>query len=362
MGLLRLFLAITVIAAHTGPSAVFTFVGGDLAVEVFFVISGFYMQLVLSSARYPTLSMFYLSRAMRLLPPYWLVAFLSLLLAPAGWFMSLAAMGTAPTVYLTAANATLLMQDTTLFLQSVNHSVRFASSVASAEHPLYKFLLVAQAWSLSLEMYFYALVPALARLRTRYLIVLLVASLAARIIFYSVAFDQDPWTHRFFPFEIAMFVSGMLAYRYFSSRQIIKFAKTATAIIWIYLLASGLFMADVPAVVRFVFPLVVALFLPAIFSLSQRSSLDTRIGELSYPVYLVHLLILTYGINAFRATFPLFRDVPIFFILTVLSIAAGYALLILVDRPIDRIRHLITERKAGLRRGEVLGVIAPPLA
>lgn len=48
MGLIRILLAISVIIAHTESILGFNMVGGTLAVQAFFIISGFYMALILS--------------------------------------------------------------------------------------------------------------------------------------------------------------------------------------------------------------------------------------------------------------------------------------------------------------------------
>ena len=48
MGILRFLLAISVVAHHCGPILGFDFVGGQVAVQSFFIISGFYMSLILN--------------------------------------------------------------------------------------------------------------------------------------------------------------------------------------------------------------------------------------------------------------------------------------------------------------------------
>ena len=68
MGTLRLLLAIGVIAEHAGIAIG---VGSFTAVEAFFMLSGFYMSLILSNGTYRTLP-FYLSRALRIFPVFWL--------------------------------------------------------------------------------------------------------------------------------------------------------------------------------------------------------------------------------------------------------------------------------------------------
>lgn len=73
MGTLRLLLALAVVLFHSGPF-VFTgsdWVGGIVAVEGFFVVSGFYMALVLHQRYGGRLRDFYANRLLRLFPLYW---------------------------------------------------------------------------------------------------------------------------------------------------------------------------------------------------------------------------------------------------------------------------------------------------
>ena len=72
MGALRLFLAVSVLVAHAGPLFGFNLMFSDVAVKLFFIISGFYMSLVLSG-KYEGKSLrwtFYTNRFLRLYPAY----------------------------------------------------------------------------------------------------------------------------------------------------------------------------------------------------------------------------------------------------------------------------------------------------
>src|SRR5262245_14387299 len=60
MGLVRVALAMAVLLGHL-PVASFKFMGGGLAVQSFFIVSGFYMALVLSG-KYRDVGLFYSNR------------------------------------------------------------------------------------------------------------------------------------------------------------------------------------------------------------------------------------------------------------------------------------------------------------
>ena len=75
MGLLRLILALSVFIVHTGSFYGFNLVGFSVAVQSFFVISGFYMSLILNE-KYKGPGSYYLfisNRFLRLLPAHWVV-------------------------------------------------------------------------------------------------------------------------------------------------------------------------------------------------------------------------------------------------------------------------------------------------
>src|SRR5437868_6916470 len=69
MGLLRLYLALCVVAGHSSALLPWKMHDGRQAVEIFYMISGFYMSLVLST-KYNSRSSFYASRALRIFVPY----------------------------------------------------------------------------------------------------------------------------------------------------------------------------------------------------------------------------------------------------------------------------------------------------
>ena len=61
--------------------------------------------------------------------------------------------------------------------------------------------------------FFYLLAPFLINLRLRTIFAIIAAAFAARFSWYAMGHDVDPWTYRFFPFEIGLFVLGIAAYR-----------------------------------------------------------------------------------------------------------------------------------------------------
>jgi len=91
MGLIRFMLAISVVIAHTSDLFGFGFVGGEMAVKIFFMISGFYMALILNEKYIGANSSYWLflkNRLLRLYPLYFLVLFLTLIITYFGYSMN----------------------------------------------------------------------------------------------------------------------------------------------------------------------------------------------------------------------------------------------------------------------------------
>ena len=75
MGTIRLLLALAVVFTH---SYGYLFTGGKLAVQLFYIISGYLMSLILlNNKTYSNLYKFYSNRLLRLFPVYWGVAILT---------------------------------------------------------------------------------------------------------------------------------------------------------------------------------------------------------------------------------------------------------------------------------------------
>src|ERR1700759_2448929 len=82
MGLIRILLALAVVAGHCGAVWKFYMVGGKVAVQSFFIISGFYMSLILNEkyiGKNKSYKLFISNRLLRLYPVYWAVLTCTLL-------------------------------------------------------------------------------------------------------------------------------------------------------------------------------------------------------------------------------------------------------------------------------------------
>ena len=342
MGTLRTIFALAVAIAHAGGLRGYWPMNGDTAVQAFYVVSGFYMALVFTE-KYSALASpartFWLNRYLRLAPAYILLAAISLwVVNPAlldGLDLRLRGL-------IVLSQISILGQDIFAFLGidlTSNHLFfvkNFHTLQGTSAAPLLNFLPIPQGWTLGLEAAFYLLVPWLNRCRTLTLALLALAILLLHIAgMYVFGLRGDPWTYRFFPFELAIFLFGMLAYRtmtagFVTRRKAITFAALVTAAIAYHYIPGG------GSEKRWAYVVVFALSVPTIFQFSKASAFDRWIGDLSYPLYIVHLL-------AFAVVRKFIAGDWLVPIELAAAIACALAITLLIERPIDRLRDRLSK-------------------
>lgn len=378
MGFLRLYLAVCVIATHAGQVFPWPCHAGNDAVEVFFLISGFYMALI--AGKYTSRLEFYASRFLRIFLLYWAILAAVLLVGLVGGCVfgnwgklqpyvqySAARNGWGGMVLAAASNLTLFFQDWVMFLShDPGQHLRFTVDFHRNLHPLFCYLLIPQTWSVSLELCFYLVVPFLNRQSTRALLLLVLTSLTVRAgAYYLCHLDNDPWTYRFAPFEIGVFVTGMLAFRVYrwltprleGLRVAVLAAKPALypVLLLVLLAAFGVAAWGLEGLdgrfgflsARYAFFLVWAMLIPVVFFLTRSNPLDRYLGDLSYPVYLVHMLIvasLRFGFDRCHV-----RQAWLGYASTVVSLVAALALMHFLVHPIEARRRSLAKRIAGLQ-------------
>lgn len=222
MGLLRAVLALLVIAAHTHGYPL----DADLAliaVCTFFVISGALMPLSLE-AHYSTAAKFYVSRALRIYPLYWLCL--------TAWLIEWVVTHKQPwSLYDVLGNYALL---------GVNESPYFGLPR----------IVMAPAWTLNLELQYYLLVPlmVLAVKRGRMWDAIFALTAAACVVLWVA---DESWTlasgRRLAPWFF-FFYAGFAIWRYFPRLTQCLFRKR-----------NG-----------------------------RLAKLDRYVGEFSYPLYIIH--------------------------------------------------------------------------
>jgi peptidoglycan/LPS O-acetylase OafA/YrhL len=300
MGLLRTLLAITVVLAHSPWNHGFVFVGGQLAVQLFYVMSGFLISHVIrGNQAYASPLRFYISRALRLYPIYYVVAALALIFrmaADPAFFQIYRIIPTAASVLLVGSNLLVFGQDWVMFSGVDNGQLVLTTDFRQSDVLLYEGLLLPQAWTLGVELSFYALAPFVLR-SSRLVVLLLLLSLGVRTYVLSLGIGtQDPWTYRFFPTELRWFLLGALSNRFLLPwwERIVR-----RGLVWLPAAATGFLV--ILTVFYFVTPIddgykrrtlcaSFLILLPLTFLFQNRSKLDRTVGNLSYPIYVGHLL------------------------------------------------------------------------
>jgi peptidoglycan/LPS O-acetylase OafA/YrhL len=322
MGGLRLFLAVSVVYGHLGKFLGFPLLPGDTAVQCFYLISGFYMSLVLNGKyENSTYWTFMSNRLLRLYPLYLVVLISSAWLTPKP-FPDISGTDAA---FFIASQLTLFGRDIIMFLHISEGAFRFTPNFYATAYPLYAPSLVPQAWTLGVELWFYLIAPFILRCSIALLVVLFLASVAVRLGIQAIfGWHLDPWSYRFFPSEAGIFILGSIAHRLMNRPERNTVLPILAAVLTIALYINHSTGPNRTEALIFFF--VSAVSLPWLFNATKKNAIDSWIGELSYPLYIVH--------NLFKA---FFGETPA--LAFTLATVASVALAVLIDRPVDRWRQ-----------------------
>jgi peptidoglycan/LPS O-acetylase OafA/YrhL len=315
MGILRFILAVSVVLAHCGPIFGFSLIGGRIAVQVFFIFSGFYMSLILNE-KYRGENSYFLfltNRFLRLFPVYWFTLICTIFFYFAVLVLSKNAHNNPLDKLLSIkdsfnlsfplwfSNIFLVFQDWSLFLKfsDTNTAFIFTENFNLTKIQLNSFLLIPQAWTLGLEITYYVIAPFLVRKSLRFQFVIITLSLILRaLLYYKFKLVDDPWNYRFFFTEIFFFQLGSVVYLLIK-RGIIN--VKLSLMFSILLLPYTIFFQYLNSILRINFLhfslvevgyfISILLSIPFLFKFSNNYKFDNHIGELSYPIYITHTLI-----------------------------------------------------------------------
>ena len=368
VGLIRTLMAIAVLTAHAGPIFgldITYLTGGQISVQIFYMISGFYMALVLNT-KY-TFKNSYLTfignRFLRLYPSYIVVVAVTFLLF--FLFRSWKGISIIPfdswkeydlslitIIFFIFGSIVFIGQDWAMFfgVDPQSGNLLPAASFTSCELPAYKFLFVPQAWTLGLEITFYLIAPFIVRRKTFYIVLLAFASFLTKFVlnkYFGLA--RDPWSYRFFPGELTLFLLGALSYKFYCFLKIRekRYLNSYVCIsVWAVIITILLFYRllphpKLPYRLYDSVCLLIPLALPFIFHVTKNLRYDKFIGELSYPIYISHLIVVL-GLKALNIE-TVTSNIGI--ITLFVTIAAALGLLMFVDRPIDKFRQTVVARR-----------------
>jgi len=362
MGLLRFLLAIAVILSHSGSLFGLKFVSGPTAVEAFFIISGFYIALILNEKYVKandSYRLFITNRFLRLYPMYWVMLIISLICSYCISNYDATAYGSSLTYWETHApalnfssfftlaftNIFLFGQDVIMFL-AVNiktGNMFFIRDFRLSNTSAYGFLFFPQTWSIGLELTFYCVAPFLVRQKYPVLIILIVISAFAKLYAITHHLNLDPWTYRFFPFELMYFLLGALAYVIYK-----KFIQPNKLPAWIsYSVFIGLILLTITdgfLYTRYagsIYCFGVFCAIPVLFKFTKNFKIDRLLGELSYPMYITHIFVLNIikaaGITNYQNVITISGSVII-----------SVVLIKLIGNPVEKIRQSRVKKQKGI--------------
>ena len=191
-------------------------------------------------------------------------------------------------------------------------------------------MLIPQAWTLGIELTFYIIAPFLTRQRIAVVLAVMLASLSCKIIMFPAAgLHSDAMGYRFFPFELVFFCLGILAYHLYGRVSQLDTSRTLNIILLFLLFSAYLIpQSDSSDWVRYP---ALAAAIPLLFFLTKNNKTDRWIGDLSYPIYILHIL-------AFNIVtqFTTWATEGAGAVITVVGSILMYQL---VDKPLDRWRE-----------------------
>jgi peptidoglycan/LPS O-acetylase OafA/YrhL len=365
VGTYRVILALCVVIAHASPLPGIRALDAGLAVKTFFIISGFYMALILAEKYPPTpegRSLFYTNRLLRIYPMYFLtllfgVAFYALASVKLGhpadrlqfWVQawrrgSGGALGLVGLSQLTVVGLDL----TPLFGFSVRDGFHLVSGSSGAEDIMaWRFNFLPHCWSIGAELLFYATAPLLAGLRTGTKAAL---ALVAALGIWALERTGTPLTaaatYHVGLLQLPYFLLGMLSYRMLRGTILGRLPRAAAGLL--QLAVAALTFSGWPVMGKasgLVYLAVAWTTVPVLFQGTRQSAADRWIGELSYPIYLVHIpvkwvLLASRGVER-KDTVEIAGGALIMATLVVATV-----LVVFVDRPLERLRRRRFERSA----------------
>lgn len=348
MGTLRFLLALAVLLYHMSGFPLFGLpitdwmvrpVSGKPAVEAFFIISGFAMAGALAT-RYgegPT-GRFYLSRVLRLYPAYFLLLAVEIVAAATLWRP-----GLPQTADLWSGHAGQPPVDRLLWVLS---NLAIVGKELWFQGPDGVRQFVGPAWSLSIELQFYLLVPFLVRWPTRWLVALFAAAAGYRIgLFWNLGYV--PATYFSLPWHFSLFLIGVLSYRLLGHWQTVP-PRIALGPALVVILLTVLFPhhtegEDRADWLKIGYWAALFLTLPLLSRLSDESRVDAFLGDLSYPLYLANLAII-YSVASLQPVLQLSSAAATATVVGA-SLAIAVAVVLAIDRPMTRLRRALAARR-----------------
>ncbi len=357
MGMIRFILAFSVVASHTLPIFGSNLVGGEIAVNFFFIISGFYTSLILQNKYSNNPNLFIRNRLQKIFPLYWFhLSFVIIYniyfyfrYASENMIQLFFKVKMFPLIFSLFSNIFIIGQDLFFFFKfNSDFNIKFTNNFRLGEAPyFYNLLFMPQTWFLSIIIMCYFLSPFLQSFSSKKILLITVFVFMIRLCTYWLKLDHDPWTYRFFPTEVLFFLLGILSFRLYM-KKIFLTNKTLNIIIFLLTLIYIFIFFKIPDVIIYKFSSKEWLFyisfifiIPTIFYLTKNLSIDKIIGRITYGIYLNHLFLYIF-VKSSLFNFNLYGK---FIYLLSIVIFAFFATVF-----VDKIKYLIAVRFQQLKK------------
>lgn len=341
MGILRFLLALSVIASHASgmgiplpdnkpyPFWAIYLVEGRQSVALFFIISGFYMAMVLNTKYQNHTLRFYGNRFLRLWPTYIIVFILTCIFTPVGsTILELTNnCGFAVKSYVWLTNVFILGTDSFWLLSLDNCHLHYLPAFINPNSNGASLLVNSPSFSISMEMVFYLMAPFILKSLKR---VWIYFAFGVLYYYYFVLTNNINiiYQYHLFPASFIYFALGALAWHYsknkdfeLTDKKVILLLTGCIALMFAYTLFSMIIILGFTIMV------------PRLFEITKYSKTDRLIGELSYPLYIIHYPVLIY-ISGYQME-QRYLGISCFAITLVLSVIIHF----LVERPVDKWRQ-----------------------
>ncbi len=344
MGILRLLFALTVVVYHAHePHGLFLF-NQQAAILSFFIISGFYMALILDG-KYQSKFSFYASRALRIFPLYWVALCLTIVFGFIKIHLHLGSDETAITHYFQYST---YLSGIPAVSEFINFILRNFTLILTRDYFFIQdnlapgYLIVNPAWTLQIELMFYVLAPFLIRIKKNFLLfVLFYATLFYGIIEPFSIIPQHTLIYSFMKYFL-FFLFGMISYRYIYNHLKKPKMTKLPLVVLIFFLLFIVFYQFLPGrilersfLMGLTYYIAFAISIPYFFLLTKENTFDRFIGELSYPVYITHMIFAKILFSLHIPTIPYLNSLLISFPTLMFSVL----LVVVIQNPIDKMRH-----------------------
>jgi len=330
-------------------------VDAQVAVRSFFIISGFYMALILNEkyiGKNGTYKLFITNRFMRIFPIYWVILIFYFIY----YFLNFDKSPQLFQIYFHNIFSfhTLVIILKNIFLFNFIIVPRDISIFNVIHIPIVlNFLLDVPAWSVGVELMFYLIAPFITRLKLKRTLLLVVIYLIMHIVLQPSFLNHfiNALELYFFPFEFLYFLIGIVSYWIFTKvrnlkikKEIITFISLALIMLTIIYNFIPLFTTNATNWGRIIYYSLIAAGIPFLFMGTSKNKISNFLGELSYPIYISQYLVLDVFKNYLN--FGFLNQNVITFLEILAVVIFSYILYAFIMKPIDSYRARRLKRKS----------------